>query len=493
MSTSLRLLGVMVMLSGAAAAFAQTEADLEKITVLEDRGKPNGRKIELAFGRLKSTSPKPGSPIVYLDGGPGGSGVGMYRIEEYRRLFDAMREVGDVILLSQRGTGFSTPRLSCRGDNTPLPRDFFASAARMVAALEGRSIACANELKAKGIDLAAYNTEASADDLEDLRVALGVPKISLLGFSYGTHLGLAAVRRHPASIDRAIFAGTEGPDHSQKLPHTYDLQLARLAQLEGKPDLVEVTASLLARLEKAAIEVEAKMPGQPAPVKLTIGKEGFQYLLRRDIGDTNDTANVIRMIRGAAQGDYAVLALFAARRFSELSGGMALMGTAMDCASGVSPERLARINRELPEGLLGVMTNFPFPQVCQVLKLQALPESYRKPIASTVPSLFISGSLDSNTPPYQAEEVRWGFPNSTHLVVENAGHESTLPLPEVQKAIVDFLKGIDVSGRRMVAASPLLTAVRSSRRHWSSARGPAGPPNRASSSGRGARSGRPGR
>jgi pimeloyl-ACP methyl ester carboxylesterase len=70
--------------------------------------------------------------------------------------------------------------------------------------------------------------------------------------------------------------------------------------------------------------------------------------------------------------------------------------------------------------------------------------------------LFISGSLDSNTPPYQAEQVRWGFPNSVHLIVENAGHESTLPLADVHKAMVDFLNGVDVSGRRIVAASPLV-------------------------------------
>ena len=70
-----------------------------------------------------------------------------------------------------------------------------------------------------------------------------------------------------------------------------------------------------------------------------------------------------------------------------------------------------------------------------------LPESFRAPIISTLPTLFISGSLDSNTPPYQAEEVRWGFPNSVHVIVENAGHESTLPLPEVQKADGGFSEG----------------------------------------------------
>lgn len=444
------LIRTVVFLILAAPALAQAPADLSKLTVLEDRNTPNGRQIELAYAVLKSTAAEPASPIVYLDGGPGGSGIGVYRIEEFKQTFDALRAVGNVILLSQRGTGFSTPRLICRDPSpTTAPADIFVSAARMAEVLGPRSRRCADELRAKGIDLAAYNTEASADDLEDLRKALGVPKISLFGFSYGTHLALSAIRRHPESIDRVILAGTEGPDHSQKYPHTFDLQLARLAHLEGSADLIEVTRTVMTRLEKAPIEVDAK------GTKLLIGKEGFQYLLRRDIGDTNDTRNVIKMIRDTARGDYAVLAAFAGRRHGEFGGGVAMMGTAMDCASGTSPERMARINRELPNGLLGVMTNYPFPQVCELLEIRALPESFRTPVMSPLPALFISGSLDSNTPPYQAEEVRWGFPNSVHVIVENAGHESTLTLPETRRLMVDFLKGEDVSGRRIVAPSPL--------------------------------------
>lgn len=449
MSTYTILIIVLVLLAPAPAR-AQNASDLEKLTVLEDRSTPGGRKIELAFARLKSTSATPGAPIVYLDGGPGGSGIGLYRIDEYRRLFDALRAAGDVILLSQRGTGFSTPRLTCQG-NTSAPGDVFLSSQRMTEVLAPRLVACAGELRAKGVDLAAYNTDASADDLEDLRTALGVPKISVFGFSYGTHLALAAIRRHPASIDRAILAGTEGPEDTQKYPHTFDLQLARLSHLEAslpnapKPSLIEVTHTLLAKLEASPITAG----------KFTIGKEGLQYLLRQDIGDTNDTANVIKLIRDTAKGDHAMLQRFAERRSAGMGGGASLMGFAMDCASGIAPERLARINREIPGSLFGVMTNFPFPQVCDAIKVPPLPETFRSPIVSTVPVLFISGSLDSNTPPYQAEQVRWGFPNSVHLIVENAGHESTLPLGEVQKAMVDFLRGVDVSGRRIVAASPL--------------------------------------
>jgi pimeloyl-ACP methyl ester carboxylesterase len=65
------------------------------------------------------------------------------------------------------------------------------------------------------------------------------------------------------------------------------------------------------------------------------------------------------------------------------------------------------------------------------------------------PALFLSGDLDGTTPPYQAEEVRWGFPHGVHLIVENGAHE-TLPAPEVQASVVDFFKGQDVSGRKLV-------------------------------------------
>lgn len=452
MSILTRLCASVITFSIAAAtpAVAQAPADFQRLSVLEDRSKPHGRKIELAYVVLKSTAAEPGSPIVYLDGGPGGSGIGLYRIDEYRQLFDALRAVGDVVLLSQRGTGFSTPRLVCGGGG-PAPVDIFLSAQRMTDVMAPRLAACVSEWRGKGVDLGAFNTDASADDLEDLRKAIGATKISLFGFSYGTHLALAAIRRHGPGIDRAILAGTEGPDDSQKYPHTYDLQLARLSYLEAaspnapQPNLIEATRSLLTKLQQAPVQAG----------KFTVGREGLQYLLRRDIGDTNDTAAVIRMIRDAANGDYAMLAKFAERRFSGFSGGVALMGDAMDCASGATAERMARITRELPSGLLGVMTNYPFPAVCDVLKVPQLPDTFRSPVVSTVPTLFISGSLDSNTPPYQAEQVRWGFPNSTHIIVENAGHESTLPIAETQRLMVDFLKGQDVSGRRIVVASPL--------------------------------------
>ncbi len=55
------------------------DAEFGKLTVPENRTNPNSRLIELTFVRFKSTSPNPGSPIIYLAGGPGGSGISAAR------------------------------------------------------------------------------------------------------------------------------------------------------------------------------------------------------------------------------------------------------------------------------------------------------------------------------------------------------------------------------------------------------------------------------
>src|SRR5215211_4682048 len=51
-------------------------AEFGTLLVPENRSDPQSNLIELAFVRFKSTAKTPGPPIVYLAGGPGGSGSG---------------------------------------------------------------------------------------------------------------------------------------------------------------------------------------------------------------------------------------------------------------------------------------------------------------------------------------------------------------------------------------------------------------------------------
>ena len=195
----------------------KVDAEFGTLFVPEKRSDPESNLIELAFVRFKSTAKNPGPPIVYLAGGPGGSGIGTARAERFP-LFMALREIADVIAFDQRGTGFSKPNLTCI-DQLALPLNVAPTRAAAIKELRANSSDCAFYWhNVQRVDLTAYNTNESADDLEDLRKALGANQISLWSISYGTHLAFATMRRHPTSIHRAILAGTEGPDHTYKLP-----------------------------------------------------------------------------------------------------------------------------------------------------------------------------------------------------------------------------------------------------------------------------------
>ena len=130
------------------------------------------------------------------------------------------------------------------------------------------------------------------------------------------------------------------------------------------------------------------------------------------------------------------------------------MTVVMDASSGTTKARTAKIEQEAKTALLGHMVNFPFPGVDEAVGNPDLGDKYRSPIHTTVATLFISGTLDNNTPPFQADEVRKTFRKSTHLVVENAGHESMSVDARVQQGIVEYLRGGDVS-KTKIALPPL--------------------------------------
>lgn len=435
---------------------SRVEASHGRLRVPENPAEPGGPMITLAVVRLTATVPEPGPPIIYLSGGPGGSGIGEARIPAMAELFTALRAVGDVILLDQRGTGRSDPNLACRGPAPPT--DLFASEQAFRGALREGLAECAAGFRSRGVRLEHYTSRASAADVDALRRALGAARVSLIGFSYGTHLALAVMRYHGAGIHRAVLMGVEGPDDSEKLPSTADLQLRRLARFAREdsvigalaPDLYGTFLSLVEQLDREPARVRIPRPGGDS-VELAIGGYGMRYILLRDLGDTHDWPILPGLIVRTSQGDYGLLAQFARRRWH---GAPSAMWAAMDCASGASAERRARIAREAPASVFGEAMNLLDEDACRAVGAPDLGDDYRSRLWSEAPTLFVSGSLDSQTPPYQAETVRWGFARSAHVVVEHAGHESTFEHPEVSPLITEFLRGVDVGDRHLELPRP---------------------------------------
>ena len=100
--------------------------------------------------------------------------------------------------------------------------------------------------------------------------------------------------------------------------------------------------------------------------------------------------------------------------------------------------------------------DFPFLDVCDAWGNPDLGEPFRAPVKSNVPALFISGTFDVRTPVSNAEEVRRGFRNSTHLIIEGAVHSDPLFVssPKIKDVMLEFMKGQPLSTSR-IALPPL--------------------------------------
>lgn len=430
----------------------KVDAELGRLFVPENRNNPQSRLIELSFVRFKSTSKNPGSPIIYLAGGPGNSGIGQAKGSRFP-LFMAMREIGDVIALDQRSTGMSKPNLTCP-QALDFPLDKPLTREELLRLYKERSRTCAEHWQSQGVDLRGYNVNESADDLESLRAALGAPKISLWGISYGTHLALATIRRHGRNIDRAILAGIEGPDHTDKLPSNYRKHLEAVNQLVKAdsevskliPDFIGLVNAVVTKLDKEPATVEATDPETKQKVKVVISGFLLRQLLNNLYG--TDTMTYFPYIfYSASKDDYSIITYLLFDGRSSIGSAMAFM---MDCSSGVSRERYLKEQRENGDSLFSDI-NFPFMEVCDAWGNPDLGTAFRSSIKSKVPVLFISGTLDAKTPPSNAEEIRRGFPNSSHLVIEGAVHSDPLFLssPKIKDVMLEFMKGVPVSTTRI--------------------------------------------
>ena len=215
--------------------------DCGDLIVLENRHSDNGRTLRLAVAIVHSLSesPKP-DPVVWLQGGPGGSTLGAMQGIAGSAFWRALREERDLIFFDQRGTGYSEPHFCDELDvelNAILYKGLPAEA-RTAERIEAMT-ECRDKMLDEGIDFAAYNSAASAQDLADLRVVLGYGEWSLLGGSYGTRLALTTMRDAPEGVRSVILNATSPPNSSRwsESLQNYDRSLRLLFdQCAADPD-----------------------------------------------------------------------------------------------------------------------------------------------------------------------------------------------------------------------------------------------------------------
>lgn len=410
-----------------------------RLAVPERHGDPASRDISIAAYVLPATGPAPApDPIFYLRGGPGGSGIGA--VPTVARL-GALRRDRDIVVIDQRGTGFSEPALTC-------PEIAAASGPSGVRADATAWRACNARLRAEGVDLAAYTTAAAARDLELLRTALGAPAVNLYGTSYGSSVALEMMRAFPRSVRSSVLDGPYPPevnglsDDASGLHWLLDIIPAvcgaDAACAAAHPDVRGDLVAAVALLDAGPITVAT------ADGPRRIDGLALLSLVVADISQPGLPA----LFRTLASGDPAArsAALTAAVAAGERGRGTLLLNTI-----GRDADRDQRLT--LAEGAFANVTcaeeapydarpatRFPAttwsPRIDTILRSRAdlvrficanwqvapAPPAATAAVRSAVPTLILAGGADPQTPLPWAVLTDRGLTNATLAVIPRGGH-----------------------------------------------------------------------
>lgn len=401
--------------------------------VPEDRTQPDGAQVELAVAIIGSTSrnPQP-DPVVYLEGGPGGSALS----DPDFWLDSPLRDTRDIILFDQRGTGFSLPSLDCweTTDYAENEETEFASSIDAAAA-------CRVRLVEEGVDLTQYNSAASAADADDLRQALGIEQWNLYGVSYGTRLAMTIMRDFPAGVRSVLLDSAYPPDvdgYTEEARNSIvaiDVLLAGCAAdaecNDAFPDLSARFYDLVATLNDEPVEIDGYA---------TTGDDLVNFLFGA-LYDTETIPYLPLVIHEAANGNYEPWTALEAgdeeegyhRRQDEEGDAPENDGDAdgmfysVECRDAVpfsDLDQAAKLVEDYPpqvtEGLLA-STEETFA-ICELWGAGVAPPRENKPVVSRIPTLILAGEYDPVTPPAWSKRAgRWLF-NDQYVEVARGGH-----------------------------------------------------------------------
>ncbi|MGW5763672.1 alpha/beta hydrolase [Streptomyces tendae] len=177
---------------------------------------PDGRRIELAISRLASEKPAQRRGVLLTNpGGPGGSGLLYPAVLAASGLPQKVLDSYDIIGFDPRGVGRSTP-VTCDLTQEQQWRGNFPPYAHTAADVRreagpARKIAEQCNSSRTAWMLPHTTTANTARDMDRIRTALGEPKLSYLGASYGSYLGAVYTTLFPRRGDRIVLDSNLGP------------------------------------------------------------------------------------------------------------------------------------------------------------------------------------------------------------------------------------------------------------------------------------------
>jgi pimeloyl-ACP methyl ester carboxylesterase len=414
-----------------------------EIDVPLDYAAPDGRSLTITAAVVPATTatPEPDSLLV-LAGGPGQAGTDFG--PWLATAFAPARRERNIVLLDFRGTGRSGA-LNCAAPD-PLDGDYAAAVSRSVRV-------CMNE---RGDGLELYTHLQVVEDLERVRIALGIDEINLWGGSFGTRIAQHYVRKYGAHVRSVVLDGATpvGESIFVTAPRTAERALERLladcaadgACSRAFPSLAEDFAELFDRAEAGTLGAAIRRPDTGRPAHVSLDRDAAVGLVRGALYVELTRSLLPLAVTEAARGRLEpLLALGAA------TGEWATSTMALGFTLGiVCSEDLAQSLRDDPANLTAgfVRDSYfrSFAQLCAEWPTAPLPATMLAPIESNVPALAISGEADPVTPPSLGEATLAQFATRVHAIVPGGFHTNSSS-PCVASIMASFLADPHAGGR----------------------------------------------
>ncbi|MEM1246459.1 MAG: alpha/beta hydrolase [Acidobacteriota bacterium] len=392
------------------------------------RSKPESGVLAVEVYRFRAASEAPDDapPLFLLNGGPGYPGLAgrLHDAGFYERRIAPYTTLGDVVVLGQRGIGSSWPNTVC------------ASSGPM--AMAGKL--CREHWEDSGLDLQGFTVIEAAADVRDAAKALGYERIRLEGGSFGSHWAMAVLRFHPELVERAVLHGLEGPDH------TYDSASGLLASLERLAATAESSerlreyipeGGLIAGFERTldqarkgpvTVTVDHPTTGEATEMRFALMQvQNMIFGTTRRVGSRRSAPSWPADLIALANGDFTRAALSElASDSGEDDEGPSVedLRTAsffmLDCSSGITEERLDRLNSDPANRLVG-NPSIMYQMACGAWDAD-LGDDFRTGFSTDIPTAIVHGDWDISTPYDNALELAPSFSRGKLVTVVGGSH-----------------------------------------------------------------------
>ncbi len=382
-------------------------------------------------------------PVVYLAGGPGdGAWLDADRITWWWDFIDdnAWVRERDLVLVDQRGTGLTEPRMDCPELQAAAVTELGLGGDYAAAAKLNReaTAACLKRVTAAGHDPTAYNTKESAVDLHDLFQALQRPKWNVYGLSYGTRFALTYMRDFPGDI-RSVILDSVVPlqahffeDGAWVTDRAFRTLFAGCAAdrkcRRDYPDLQSDLETLVQDLNARPFKTTRLNPLGDDMAGIVVTGDLLLGHLFSNLYNRADIENVPRIIEAFKQRrlkamdqeiDYMLDDTLGRDDFGE---GLWTSASCLEEAPFNDLKRARAAYAAYPM-LKGFAAIPDVTDACDLWAQGSVDPADGRAVESDIPSLILSGAYDPVTPPQYARLAAAGLHRSFYFEFPGAGHD----------------------------------------------------------------------